>query len=104
MTKEQSWILTDLDAHTIDFENFKYDYTNFTMFRSVDYSRPFVKHSLHKYEKIIIDAMNIIVSYMNKLHINLRYCGIWDCPKTEDFPHQNTKRPNITFIGHLTGF
>ena len=54
MTKEQSWILTDLDAHTIDFENFKYDYTNFTMFRSVDYSRPFVKHSLHKYEKIII--------------------------------------------------
>ena len=52
MTKEQSWILTDLDAHTIDFENFKYDYTNFTMFRSVDYSRPFVKHSLHKYEKI----------------------------------------------------
>ena len=49
MTKEQSWILTDLDAHTIDFENFKYDYTNFTMFRSVDYSRPFVKHSLHKY-------------------------------------------------------
>ena len=49
MTKEQSWILTDLDAHTIDFENFKYDYTNFTMFRSVDYTRPFVKHSLHKY-------------------------------------------------------
>ena len=49
MTQEQSWILTDLDAHTIDFDPFKYDYTNFTMFRSVDYSRPFVKHSLHRY-------------------------------------------------------
>ena len=48
VTQEQSWILTDLDAHTIDFDPFKYDYTNFTMFRSVDYSRPFVKHSLHR--------------------------------------------------------
>ena len=48
MTKQQSWILTDLDAHTIDFEPFKYDFTNLTLFRSVDYQRPFVMHSLHR--------------------------------------------------------
>ena len=67
MTKEQSWILTDLDAHTIDFENFKYDYTNFTMFRSVDYSRPFVKHSLHKY----IEKSNTTLT----LFLKLKGCG-----------------------------
>ena len=48
MTKDQSWILTDLDAHTIDFEPFKYDFVNITLFRSVDYQNPFVLHSLHR--------------------------------------------------------
>ena len=49
MTKDQSWILTNLDAHTIDFDPFKYDFTNLTLFRSVDYQRPFVLHSLHRH-------------------------------------------------------
>ena len=48
VTEEQNWILTDLDAHTIDFKPFKYDFTNFTLFRSVDFTRPFVRHSLHQ--------------------------------------------------------
>ena len=48
VTKDQNWIITHLDAHTIDFEPFKYDFTNFTLFRSVDYHRPFVLHSLHR--------------------------------------------------------
>ena len=50
VTKDQNWILTHLDAHTIDFEPFKYDFTNFTLFSSVDYQRPFVLHSLHRQE------------------------------------------------------
>ena len=41
-----NWILTNLDAHTVDFRPFKYDYTNFTVLRLVDFTRPFVQHSL----------------------------------------------------------
>ena len=42
-----NWILTNLDAHTVDFRPFKYDFTNFTLLRIVDFSRPFVQYSLH---------------------------------------------------------
>ena len=41
-----NWILTNLDAHTVDFRPFKYDFTNFTLLRLLDFSRPFVQHSL----------------------------------------------------------
>ena len=41
-----NWILTNLDAHTVDFRPFKYDFTNFTVMRMVDYSKPFVQYSL----------------------------------------------------------
>ena len=47
VTEQQSWILTDLDSHTLDLNPYKYDNTNFTLFRNLDFSRPFVRHSLH---------------------------------------------------------
>ncbi|XP_023321584.1 glutamate receptor ionotropic, kainate 2 isoform X2 [Eurytemora carolleeae] len=42
VTGKQNWILTNLDAHTADLSPFKYDYTNFTLFRLIDPGNPFV--------------------------------------------------------------
>ena len=56
-----NWILTNLDAHTVDFRPFKYDFTNFTVLRLVDFTRPFVQHSLRS----IVTEVRIVSPCLN---------------------------------------
>lgn len=40
MTKEYRWIITNLDAHSMNLEPFKYSGTNITTFRILDTNHP----------------------------------------------------------------
>ena len=55
-----NWILTSLDAHTVDFQPFKYDFTNFTVLRLVDFTRPFVQHSLRSIVTEVISVFFLL--------------------------------------------
>lgn len=55
ISQEYYYLLTSLDAHTVDLEDFKYSGTNFTMFRMIDTSRHEVRSVI---ENIVKGEMN----------------------------------------------
>ena len=40
--------------------------------------------------------------YLDKLQVDLSSLRIGNCAETEHFPEQNSKRPDVTFVVHLT--
>jgi len=49
------FLLTSLDAHTVNLENFKYGGTNFTAFRMVDVDKPVVQNVIYSIVESMVD-------------------------------------------------
>lgn len=50
------FLLTSLDAHVVDLENYKYGGTNFTAFRLIDVDKPEVQNVIYGIVESIIDS------------------------------------------------
>ena len=80
------FLLTSLDAHVVDLENYKYGGTNFTAFRLIDVDKPEVQNVIYGIVESIMDSDlrsgHVVVPEGIELSVNLR--EVLQCPPRED--------------------
>ena len=80
------YLLTSLDAHVVNLDNYKYGGTNFTAFRLIDVDKPEVQNVIYGIVESIMDSDlrsgHVVVPEGIELSANLR--EVLQCPPRED--------------------